>query len=71
MENKKNPCDICITGGLELNPRYLQGTPVNVSFDYYVGDTKQCREYEGGESLGTQKRPQELTHAQRILEIHS
>ena len=34
MENKKNPCDICITGGLELNPRYLQGTPVNVSFDY-------------------------------------
>ena len=60
----KNPCDICITGGLELNPLYLQDTPVNVRFDYYLGGTKRWREYEGGESLGTQKRPQELTHGQ-------
>ena len=60
----KNPCDICITGGLGLNPRYLQGTPINVRFDYYLGGTKWWRDYEDRESLGTQKRPQELTHGQ-------
>lgn len=53
----KNPRDICITSGLELNPQYLQGTPVNVTFDYYLGSTKPWKEYEGGESLGTQKTP--------------